>query len=347
MRLGTGEPALAAERTGLAESVSCSFRRRRYAFRVITDSPATARPGLLFAVAAYGLWGVLPVYFLLLEPSSAVEIVASRILWSLVFCAILLAATRSFGRFRTLLADRRTASTLALAGAVIVVNWTIFIFATLSGHVVEAALGYFINPVVTVLLGVLVLRERLRRPQWIAVGISVIAIVVIAVGYGQFPWISLLMAGSFGTYGLLKKRVGGRVDAVDGLTLETLVMAPFAAVALVILGANGALTFASAGPVHALALAGTGVITAVPLLLFAAAARRLPLSTLGLTQYLAPILQLIVGVALLHEPMSPSRWAGFALIWVALVVLSTDAVLSARPGASSRELAQKPVATRR
>jgi chloramphenicol-sensitive protein RarD len=297
---------------------------------VSNEDPAKARAGLLFAVGAYGLWGFLPVYFLLLEPAGAVEIVAWRILWSLVFCAILLAATRSFRRFGALLRDRRTVGTMALAGAIIVVNWTTFIFATLSGHLVEAALGYFINPVVTVLLGVVILRERLRLRQWIAVGISVVAIVVIAVGYGSMPWISLILAFSFGTYGLIKKRVGGRVDAIGGLTLETLALSPVAAIALVVVGLHGGLAFGTSGLPQAIAIIGTGIITAVPLLFFAAAASRLPLSTLGLTQYIAPILQLVVGVAILHEPMTGARWVGFALIWLALAVLSADAVLASR-----------------
>lgn len=302
------------------------------------DDIGTARSGLIYAVIAYGLWGVLPVYFLLLRPAGAVEIVAWRILWSLVFCGVLLAVTRSFGRFVALLRDRSIAGTLGLAGAFIVVNWTTFIFATLSGHVVEAALGYFINPVVTVLLGVLLLRERLRVLQWVAVGISLVAILVIAIGYGRFPWISLILAFSFGFYGLIKKRVGGRVDAVSGLSIETLALAVPAAVALIVVSATGftsqtgGLAFGSSGTLQTVAVVGTGVITAVPLLLFASAARRLPLSTLGLTQYIAPILQLIVGVALLHEPMTTARWIGFALIWVALVVLSTDAVRAARRG---------------
>lgn len=316
---------------------------------MIHDDPAKARAGLLFAIGAYGLWGFLPVYFLLLRPAGAVEIVSWRILWSLVFCAILLAATRSFRRFGALLRDRRVVGTMALAGAIIVVNWTTFIFATLTGHLVEAALGYFINPVVTVLLGVLVLRERLRVRQWIAVGISVVAIVVIAVGYGSMPWISLILAFSFGTYGLIKKSVAGRVDAVGGLTLETLALSPAAAVALVVVGVNGGLAFGTSGTAQAIAVIGTGVATAVPLLFFAAAAIRLPLSMLGLTQYIAPILQLAVGVAILHEPMTSSRWVGFALIWVALAVLSADVLLNSRssrapelPGATSRIANETP-----
>jgi chloramphenicol-sensitive protein RarD len=311
------------------------------------DTSAKARAGLLFAVGAYGLWGFLPVYFLMLRPAGAIEIVSWRILWSLVFCGILLAATKSFGRFWALLRDRRIVITMALAGVTIVVNWTTFIFATLSGHLVEAALGYFINPVVTVLLGVVVLRERLRLRQWIAVGFSLVAIVVIAVGYGSMPWISLILAFSFGTYGLIKKRVGGRVDAIGGLTLETLAVSPLAAVALIVVGLNGGLAFGTSGLPQGLAIVGTGVITAVPLLFFAAAASRLPLSTLGLTQYLAPILQLIVGVAILHEPMTSSRWVGFALIWLALAVLSADALIASRAANRSVEVEELAEGTSR
>lgn len=295
-----------------------------------TDDASTTRTGLVYAVGAYLLWGALPVYFLLLRPAGAVEVVAFRILFSLVFCAVLLVATRSFRAFGRLFADGRLVMTVGLAGALIVVNWTTFIFATLSGHLVEAALGYFINPVVTVLLGVLVLHERLRAIQWAAVGISVVAIVVIAVGYGAFPWISLILAFSFGLYGLVKKQVGGRIGAVHGLTLETLLLAPVAAVALIVVGSTGGIVFGSAGSGQALAVVGLGVVTAVPLLLFAAAARRLPLATIGLTQYLTPILQLVVGVVALHEPMSTARWVGFGLIWVALVLLSVDALRRGR-----------------
>lgn len=295
-------------------------------------SGPSAGAGLAFALGAYGLWGVLPVYFLLMAPSGPVEIVAWRILFSLVFCLVLLTVTRAWRGFRQLLRDRRAVLVLGAAGAFIVVNWTTFIAATLAGHVVEAALGYFINPIVTVLLGVLVLRERLRPLQWAAVGLSVLAVVVIAVGYGRPPWVSLVLAFSFGAYGLVKKQVGGRVDAVGGLTLETLWLAPFAAAALVVTavtGVGGGLAFGSAGTGHVLAIVGSGVVTAVPLLFFAAAARRLPLSTLGLTQYVAPVLQLVVGVVVLHEPMGTARWIGFGIVWVALVVLSVDMLRTA------------------
>ncbi|WP_423922238.1 EamA family transporter RarD [Frigoribacterium sp. 2-23] len=299
--------------------------------------------GLGYAVGAYGLWGVLPVFFLLMSPSGPYEIVAWRIVFSLAFCVILLLATRGLAAFRALLRQPRIVLTMGLAGAFIIVNWTTFIVATLAGHVVEAALGYFINPIVTVLLGVVVLRERLRVMQWVAVGLSLVAVLVIGVGTGAFPWVSLVLAFSFGFYGLVKKQVGGRVDAIGGLTLETLWLTPVAVVALVVMGMTGlggGLVFGTVSVLHTLTVISSGIVTAVPLLLFAAAARRLPLTTLGLTQYLAPILQFVVGVVLLHEEMTAGRWAGFALVWVALIVLTVDMV---RSGRASRRASVAPV----
>jgi chloramphenicol-sensitive protein RarD len=224
---------------------------------------------------------------------------------------------------------------LALAAAFVLVNWSVFIYATISGHVVEGALGYFTNPIVTVVLGVIVLRERLRPLQWVAIGISAVAVLVLAIGYGAFPWIALALAFSFGLYGLVKKQVGPRADAVGGLAVETGILAPAAIVALGILAATGQLTIATAGPGHAFAMSWLGIATSVPLILFAAAARRIPLVYLGLVQYLAPVIQLIIGVVLLHEPMPPERWIGFGIVWVALAVLTFDML---RHGSRQRSL---------
>ncbi|MFO7690404.1 MAG: EamA family transporter RarD [Cryobacterium sp.] len=286
--------------------------------------------GLLFALLAYGLWGVLPLYFLLLAPSGAVEVVAWRVLFSLVFCALLITVLRRWQSLILVLRQPRVVFTMGLAGLLIYINWTVYVFAALSGHVVEAALGYFINPIVTVFLGVVLLHERLRRIQWIAVGISVLAVIVLTIGYGTLPWISLVLAFSFGFYGLIKKRVGGSVDALTGLTLETAWLAPVAAVQLVVVAGLSGLTFGTVSPWHTLGLLGAGIITAVPLLLFAAAARRLPLTVIGLVQFVAPVLQFVVGVFVLKEPMPPERWAGFALVWVALIILTVDMVHMAR-----------------
>ncbi|GAA1942157.1 EamA family transporter RarD [Agromyces allii] len=289
-----------------------------------------SRPGLAFAIGSYVLWGFLPIYFIALAPSGPFEIVGWRVVLSLVFCALLLTVTRAWRPFAALLRDRRIVLTMGLAGALIYVNWQTYVYATVSGQVVEAALGYFINPIVTVFLGVLVLRERLNVTQWVAVGISILAVVVLAVGYGQPPWIALVLAFSFGTYGLIKKRVGPKVDAVSGLTLETAWLTPIAVVILVVVGSTSGLSLGAHGPWHTVLLLSAGAITAIPLLLFAAAARRLPLIYMGFIQYFAPFIQFLVGVVVLQEPMPPERWVGFGLVWVALIVLTFDLLRGAR-----------------
>jgi chloramphenicol-sensitive protein RarD len=266
----------------------------------------------------------------ILAPTGAFEIVAWRVLFSLVFCAALILTTRAWRRLGTAFSTPRTVWTMGVAGILIYINWQTFILGTLSGHVVETALGYFINPIITVLLGVLVLGERLRAGQWAAVLISLVAVVVLSVGYGRIPWISLILAFSFGLYGLIKKRVGGHLDALTGLTLETLWLTPVAIIQLVVVSLITGVTFGTVAPLHTIALIGSGVLTAVPLLFFAAASRRLPLTTMGLVQYLAPVLQFLAGVVILHEPMPPERWLGFALVWVALIVLTVDMLLAGR-----------------
>jgi chloramphenicol-sensitive protein RarD len=238
----------------------------------------------------------------------------------------------------------RQTSFLALAAFAIAINWGVYIFAVNSGQVVEASLGYFINPLVTIALGVLVLRERLRVGQWIAVAVGVLAVLVLTIDYGHVPIIALTLACSFGTYGLLKNRVGADVGAVAGLTTETLVLAPVAAITVAVLTVNGDSTFTANPPWQGLLLASTGLITVVPLLLFASAARRVPLSTMGLLQYLTPVLQLLCGVLLLDEHMPASRWAGFGLVWAALAVLTFDSLRAARRSyldrAEERELSR-------
>jgi len=299
------------------------------------SSPAPDRvsgSGLAFAIGSYFLWGFLPVLFYLLRSASAVEVVSWRIVLALLFCAVLLTVMRGWGRLVALLRDRRAVLTLALAAVLIVVNWLVYVYASANGHVVEASLGYFTNPIVTVLLGVVLLRESLRPAQWVAVGVSAIAVLVIAIGYGSFPWIALTLAASFGLYGLVKKRVGPAADAVSGLTVETAVLTPVAAVALVVLGSTVGLSVAGAGPVHLLLILSLGFATATPLILFAAAARRIPLVYLGLVQYLTPIMQLVIGVLFLHEQMPPERWLGFGIVWIALVILTVDMFVHQRRG---------------
>jgi len=295
--------------------------------------PPSGRPGVgvALAIAAYGLWGLFPLYFLLLEPANAFEVVAFRVLLSLVFCAIVLTVTLGWRRVAAIVRSPRTLLLLGLAGVLIYVNWVVYVVAVDLGAVTDAALGYFINPVVLVLLGVLVLRERVRPIQWVAIGVATVAVVVIAVGGGTVPWIALVLAASFGLYGLVKKRVGARVDALSGLTLETAWLAPVAAVQLAIVGTvGGGIALGHHGPVQAIGELLAGVVTAIPLLMFAGAARRLSLVAIGLAQFVTPVLQFLIGVLLLHEVMPPTRWIGFGLVWVALVVLTIDLVLAAR-----------------
>ena len=297
-------------------------------------TPATAsareRSGVFFAVAAFAMWGAFPAYFLLLRPAGAFEIVDWRVLFSLAFCAIVITLMRKWPALIAIARRPRQLFMLALAAALIFINWEVYVWAVLAGHVVETALGYFINPIVTVLLGVVLLRERLRIAQWVAVGISAVAVLVLAVGYGAFPWVALSLAFSFGLYGLVKKRVGPQVDALSGLTMETAWLVPLAIVQLIFVQLDTGISFGAAGVGHDLLLLSAGVVTALPLLAFAAAARRLPLVYMGLIQYLTPVLQFVFGAFVLHEAMPTERWLGFGLVWVALIVLSIDLVVTGR-----------------
>jgi chloramphenicol-sensitive protein RarD len=259
-----------------------------------------------------------------------VEIVLHRVLWSLVVCLGLLAFTGGLADLRAALRSRRTVLLLGTAALLIAVNWGVYVYAVNSDRVVEASLGYFINPLVTVMLGVVVLRERLSRGQWTAVAIGAVAVAVLTAAYGRPPWIALVLACSFGTYGLLKNRVGGQVGALPGLATETLLLTPVAAAVLAWMELTGRGTFGTNPPWQALLLASMGVITVLPLGLFAAAARRVPLTTMGLLQYITPVLQLLCGVLLLGEHMPAARWIGFGLVWLALGVLTVDSLRTSR-----------------
>ena len=294
---------------------------------------ATRTAGVAYAGSAYLLWGVLPLYFLLLQPTGPWEVVAWRVLLSFVFCLLLLTVTRGWPAFLAIVRSPRLLGWTALAGLLIYVNWQVFVLGTLSENVVETALGYFINPITTVLLGVFVLKERLRRLRWAAVGIAAVAVVVIIVAYGHVPWIALTLTASFGLYGLIKKKIGPAVDAVSGLTLESFWLIPIAVVQLVVVATTPVgLTMGTAGWPHAVLLAFAGVATAVPLLLFAAGTRRVDLTIIGMLQFLTPVLQFVIGVVVLHEPMPPERWIGFLLVWVAIAVFVVDLLLAARRG---------------
>jgi len=284
------------------------------------------RDGFLAAAAAYGLWGLLPAYFVALDPSGPVEILALRIVLSLVFCLVILAIMRRLSRTTSLLRDRNILKLSALAAVLILINWSVYVYASLNQFIVEAALGYFINPLVTVALGVIVLKEKLRPLQWGALSLAVAAVVVLAVGYGSVPVISLTLAFSFGFYGFVKNRMGPAVKSLDSLTLETLWLTPVALGLLVWVYFTSGLTLGTLGPWHTALLLMAGAVTSIPLLFFGAAARRLPLSVIGLMQYLAPIMQFTFGVAIMGEPMPLERWIGFSLVWVALVILSVDAL---------------------
>lgn len=302
------------------------------------DKETTA--GILFGIAAYGAWGLLPLYFIALMPANAVEIVANRVVWSLVFCLLLIAVARSWRALAGAFRDRSVFGSLAIAAALIAVNWLTYTYGVTTGQAVEAALGYFINPLVSVLLGVFILKEKLRPLQWAAVGIGFVAVVLLTLSYGKLPWIALTLAVSFGLYGFVKKRVGPKVDAVTSLSVETIVLAPIAAATMVWLGVSGSATLASQGAGHFWLLAASGVITAVPLLFFGASARRLPMTTIGLLQYFAPLLQFIVAVAVLGEAMTLDRWIGFGVVWLALLVLTVDMLRNARKNSVAKKLAR-------
>ncbi|WP_433371432.1 EamA family transporter RarD [Streptosporangium sp. CA-115845] len=288
--------------------------------------PETRR-GVLYGIAAYAMWGLFPLYWPLLKPSGALEILAHRIAWSLVAVVAILAVRRHWSWFRGLLRTPRKIGLLILAAVLVTINWGVYIYAVNTGHVVESALGYFINPLVSVLFGVLLLKERLRPWQWAAVGLGAVAVVVLTVDYGRPPWIALALAASFGTYGLVKKIAG--VGAAESMTVETLVLLLPALGYLAYLGQQGTSTFGNWGAGHALLLAGAGVVTAVPMLCFTAATLRVPLTTIGLLQYIAPILQFLCGVVVMREVMPPSRWVGFAIIWLALSVFTWDSLRTA------------------
>lgn len=282
------------------------------------------RRGLLLGIAAYTLWGMFPLYFPLLEPAGAIEILAHRICWSLLTMLVLTMLLRRTSHLRAILRNPRVLRLLTVAAVVIALNWGGFIYGVNHERVVEVSLGYFINPLVTVLLGVLVLGERLRPLQWAAVGIAVVAVIGLTVEYGHPPWIALLLAFSFGTYGLAKKKAD--VGAVESLTYETVVLAPLALGYLFWLGATGAGSFTAHGADHALLLSTAGVVTAVPLICFGAAATRVSMTTLGLLQYLTPLFQFALGVLVLHEQMTTMRWVGFALVWAALALFTVEAM---------------------
>jgi chloramphenicol-sensitive protein RarD len=299
------------------------------------------RRGLGLGVGAHGVWGLFPAFWPLLDPAPPLEVLAHRILWTAVLMAGVLSVLRGWGALRAL--RLRGSLTVAAAAAFITVNWGMFIYGVAIDHVVEIALGYYMSPLVSVLLGVVVLRERLRVSQWVALGIATTAVVVLSVENGAPPWLGLVLAASFGIYGLLKKTVP--LPATASLTAESLVLGPFALAAVVVFGMSGSGTVLGHGALHDVLLVLAGPATAVPLLLYGAAARRIPLTTLGTLTYITPTLQFLWGVLVNGEDMPPTRWVGFGLVWVALILFTIDLLrhsrsprvgTSGRPGSTSR-----------
>ncbi len=297
-------------------------------------SVAADRRGVGYGFLAYLIWGMFPLYFQLLIRSGAFEIVAYRIVLALVFCLIVIAVTRDWQQLARLGKHRRSVGVLAIAGLLVSFNWTLYVWGVNNGYALDASLGYFINPLVSAAFGVVLLGERMRRLQWLAFGISTIAVVVLIVGYGQVPWVALGLATTFGVYGLVKKKVGAVVPPLPGLTIETAAATPFALAYLIWLGASG-LSTVPLGSGYMLLMSLAGPLSAIPLMLFAAAAIRIPLSTLGILQYIAPIGQFLIGWLVIGEQMPLERWIGFAIIWVAVIIFIIDALRAGRAGAAA------------
>lgn len=283
-----------------------------------------SRRGVAYGIGAYLCWGFFPLYWPLLDPAGSLEILAHRVVWSMILVLVLVTVAGKWGAMAAIAADRRLMLILAAASVMMALNWGGFIYGVTNGQVIETSLGYFINPLVTVLLAVFVLKEKLRPAQWTAVGIGTVAVVVLTVDYGRLPWIALLVAFSFAAYGFFKKTAD--LGAFEGLGMETAILFPLALAFLLFLQLHDELAFGHHGPANATLLIGTGVVTAIPLLLFSAAATRLSLTAIGVLQYLGPVIQFITGLTIFGESMTSARWVGFVLVWIALVIFTVDAL---------------------
>lgn len=279
-------------------------------------------PGMLYALCAYMAWGSFPIYFKSLHDIAPLEILLHRMVWALGFLLIVLAVRRQWAWLSTTLRQPKVLAGFTASALLLSTNWFVYIWAVNHDRIIDASLGYFMTPLVNVLLGFLVLGERLRRLQWAAVFVAALGVAWLTWGNGHLPWIGLTLGLTFGTYGLLRKTA--KLGALEGLSLETLLLFPLAVLALAVMAWNGSNSFIHAPATSQWLLVAAGPITAIPLLLFATAARRIPLSTLGLLQYITPTLQLLVGVWLYHEPFSAARLLGFAAIWIALALYSAD-----------------------
>ncbi|AZU00112.1 EamA family transporter RarD [Brevibacterium linens] len=294
------------------------------------EESAIRRAGLINGFSAYLLWGVMPLLFAAAAPTGALELVSHRVIWSLVFCAILLVFTGGFLRTWQILRSPRLFGLLLLASVLIAINWTTFIYGVETNQLVEISLGYYLNPLISIGLGVIFLGEKLRPLQWTAVGFGLLAVIIVGIGLGRVPHLAFTVALSFGLYGLVKNKVGSRVGALEGMTVESLVLAVPSAIYLIVLGSLGLQTFTGFGGWHVFVIIITGPATAIPLILFSAAARRIPLSWVGMLQYLTPTIQFTLGVTVLGEMMSTTRWIGFFVIWIAVILLCTDMIRHSR-----------------
>lgn len=308
---------------------------------------ALDRRGLAYGISAYTVWGFFPIFMAWLVPAGALEIVAWRAVSSLIVCLVVIALMRVWGRLWALVRDGQVMRRLAIASVFIAINWGVMVYAVLTDRVAQTALGYYINPLITVAMSVAFLGERLRRLQIVALSVAFVAVVILAIEMGGLPWISLALALSFAIYSFIKKAVGHKVDALSGLTIETALIAPAAiAVIVAVTLAGDATLFARGaeglGPVQDLLLLTTGTWTAGALLLFAAGARRLPLNITGLLQYIAPTISFILAVWYFHEPMPAGRWAGFVLVWIALVIITTDSWRSRSRNGKTADAARTP-----
>jgi len=300
------------------------------------------RTGLTYGIGAHTLWGIFPFYFGLIGMVGPFEVVPWRVIATLVFCAILVTLSRRWGAVSAILRKPKQFGWFALSSLLLYANWQIFIVGVMTGHVIETSLGYFINPLFSVLIGLIVWRERLTKLQWIAVAVAALGVLTAAVAYGRFPWIALGLAVTFGLYGAVHKHAGADVDGVTGLTVETLASVPVGLVQLVVVASVSGLNAFSFGPGIGILVLFSGVMTAVPLILFGEAARRLPLSYLGFVQFLTPILSFLYGYLVVHEEISAVRWVGFAAVWIALVLLLVD-MFDGRPRSPRAEPSTGPV----
>ena len=291
--------------------------------------------GLLYALAAYGSWGLAPLYWPLLAPATAFEILAHRMTWSLIFLAILNGVRKNWSEIVAVMSTPRSLRLLAVASVLITINWGLYIWAVVNDHVIDAAFGYFINPLINVAFGVIVFREELRKPQWVAVVIAAVGVIFLTVDAGRLPWIGLVLGVTFSAYGMVKKKAD--VDAVESLTVETILVLPFSVSYLVWLALQGQLALGNNGTWQTVWTLMAGVVTAVPLLAFGAAAVRIPYSTMGIVQYCSPTLQFLIGLLIYGETMTHGRWIGFIIVWTALVIFTVDAIRSGRNFATSEE----------